>query len=83
MIEEIGFSRHMGFEPFTHGRIKWKTWYKFVKWQSEKPNIDIRHDSNQLRSRWTKEEFRRVPEVWLESDSIPSWGKGKDLITWH
>jgi glycosyltransferase involved in cell wall biosynthesis len=80
MIEEIGFSRQIGFEPFTHGRIKWKTWYKFERWQSEKPNIDIRHGKNQLHSRWTKEEFRRVPKVWIESSEIPLWGKGTDII---
>ncbi|MDD5013711.1 MAG: glycosyltransferase family 2 protein [Atribacterota bacterium] len=80
MINEIGFSRHIGFEPMTHGRIKWKNWYRFVKWESEKPNIDIKHGKNQLKARWSKEEFRRVPDVWVESDEIPKWGKGKDIV---
>lgn len=81
MIDEIGFSRHMGFEPMTHGRIKWENQYRFEKWQSEFPNVDIKHGKNQLRARWKKEEFRRVPDVWIDSEEIPFWGKGKELIS--
>lgn len=80
MIEEIGFSRNMGFEPMTHNRIKWENQYRFEQWQSVVPNVDIKHGKNQLRARWKKEEFRRVPKVWIENNEIPFWGKGDDII---
>ena len=44
-------------------------------WQSEFPNVDIRHGNNLTKSRWTKEEFRnkKYTKGWKESKTIPGW----------
>src|SRR3990167_1984275 len=37
-IEEFNsWIRHMGHEPFTHGRVQWKTQFKYDTWKSEFP----------------------------------------------
>ena len=74
MIEEIGFSYNMGFEPMTHGRIDWKTKYKCEIYQSEVADVDISHGSNVTKKRWTQEEFRRKPTFW-EEGRCPEWAK--------
>lgn len=82
-VVKEGFSRKMGFEPMTHGRIKWKNVYKLDTWKSGYPNIDIRHEGNSTGQRWRKDQFRnqKYTEGWTESDDeIPGWGKTKDLI---
>lgn len=82
-IEKEGFSRKMGFEPMTHGRIKWKNEYKLGTWKSQYPNIDIRHGGNVTGQRWKKEQFRdkKLLVNWQETDDeIPGWGKTRELI---
>ena len=82
MVEEIGYSRKMGFEPGTHGRGERVDDYKSESWESEFPNIDIRHDQNLTPSRWSKDQFRnqRYTKGWKESDEVPGWGKAKDIL---
>lgn len=67
----------MGFEPGTHNREERIDDLKAEKWQSEYPNIDIRHGSNLTASRWSKEQFRsqRNCQGWKETtiDKIPGW----------
>ena len=58
IVEKEGFSRRMGFEPMTHGRIKWQNIFKLGTWKSEYPNIDIRHPGNATGQRWKKDQFR-------------------------
>ena len=74
-IEKEGFSRHMGFEPMTHGRIKWEDVFGCVGFFSEFPNVDIKGDWNQTTQRWDKEKFRnqKYTNGWIESDAIPGW----------
>lgn len=81
-IEKEGFSRHMGFEPFTHNRVQWEKTFKMETWKSEKPNIDIRFGVNSTGMRWKKEEYRNQQLLinWEESDEIPGWSKGIDLV---
>ena len=45
-------------------------------WKSEQPIIDLRHNDNLTKNRWTKEEFRnkKNTEGWIEQDNIPGWG---------
>jgi len=77
------FIRVMGFEPMTHGRIKWKNTFKLGIWKSEYPNVDIRHPANSTGQRWTKDKFRnqKFTQGWTESDDeIPGWGKTSELI---
>jgi hypothetical protein len=49
-------------------------------WQSEFPNLDIRHDKNLTKSKWSKGDFRnqKYTKGWMESDSIPFWGNTKN-----
>jgi len=43
--------------------------------KSEYPNVDIRHENNFTKSRWTKEEFKnqKFTEGWTESDKVEGW----------
>lgn len=74
-VEKEGFSRKIGFEPGTHNRAERIDNFKAESYQSEFPNIDIRHSNNLTPSRWTKEDFRdqRFTEGWTESMTIPGW----------
>jgi glycosyltransferase involved in cell wall biosynthesis len=69
--------RHMGFEPFTHGRVKWQNQFEFGSWKSEFPNIDIRFGVNPTGMRWNKEQYRNQQLLinWTEStiDQLPGW----------
>lgn len=77
MIKNEGFSRRMGYEPFTHGRVKWPTQFKASSFESTHPNADIRHDKNITSSRWHPSQFRdqRHTKGWIETYDIPYWGK--------
>lgn len=74
------FIRAQGFEPGTHFRPEAVDQYGFEYWDSALPNVDIRHNGNLTPNRWSMDQFRRKPKKWIESDEIPGWGKGTDLI---
>lgn len=82
-VEQEGFSRRMGYEPGTHNRPERVDDYKAESWQSEYPNIDIRHSGNMTASRWTKNEFRnqKFTQGWTEQkvDKIKGWDNLNDL----
>lgn len=80
-IESEGFSRKMGFEPGTHNRKERIDMLKSEKWESEYPNIDIRHDKNLTSSRWSKKDFRdqKYTKGWTESKEVPGWGDITDI----
>jgi len=82
-VEFNRFIRHMGHEPFTHGRVRWETTFKVDTWKSEIPNVDIRHGQNATGQRWNKDQYRNQQLLinWTESEnySIPGWDS-KDLI---
>jgi hypothetical protein len=83
MISEKGFDRNMRAAPMTNGRIKWKNMYQIAVWNSEFPNVDIRHEGNLAEVRWRKDQYRNQKLLvnWQETDDeIPGWGKTKDLI---
>jgi len=69
-IEENGYNRNMGYEPGTHGRIKWENDYKSGDWISEIPMLDLRHSNNLTPNRWKQEQFRdkRNCKGWTEGD---------------
>lgn len=78
MIEELGDGYkplHMGFEPFTHGRIKWKFWCEFEVFTPEFPNVDIAHGDNATWKRWNIKDFIKKPKFWEETTgyNIPGW----------
>ncbi len=72
----------LGFEPGTHDRPEKVDNLKAESWKSELPNVDIRHSGNLTQNRFRKDQFRnaRSYKGWTESDKIPGWGKGKDII---
>lgn len=74
-VEAEGFSRKMGFEPGTHNRKERVDDIKSEKWESEYPNIDIRHSQNLTSSRWSPEEFRdqRYTIGWREAKEVEGW----------
>ncbi len=66
---------HIGFEPFTHNRIKWEYWCDYEVFMPENPNVDIAHEGNVTRKRWKQEDFRRKPSYWEETTdyNIKGW----------
>lgn len=76
------YIRKMGFEPGTHGRPERVDDLSADSYQSEYPNIDIRHEMNLTPSRWKKEQFRnpRFTDGWTEAEEIPGWGRIKDNV---
>ena len=74
------FIRSQGFEPGTHHRSESVDQFDFEYWDSTLPNVDIRHDHNLTSNRWSMDQFRRKPRTWVESDEIPGWGKGVDIV---
>ena len=84
-LDETGFNRfirHMGHEPFTHGRVQWKRQFKYETRNSEFPNVDIRFGVNATGMRWNKDQYinQNLLINWTESDTIPGWGRGSDLV---
>ena len=76
-VTKNGYVRSMGFEPGTHGKRINKAWMSI--W----PNVDIRHNHNLTKNRWSIDEFRNKASAtnWMETDDeIPGWGKTKELI---
>jgi glycosyltransferase involved in cell wall biosynthesis len=85
MIQELGDNyrpRHIGFEPFTHNRVKWEFWCPFEIFMPEFPNIDVTHTNNTTWKRWEQKHFIRKPKFWEEStiDKIPGWPNLKDIL---
>jgi len=70
------YVRHMGFEPFTHGRINWRNQFKYETWKSEYPNIDIKHGKNATGARWKKEQYKNQQLLinWQESKNYQILG---------
>jgi len=68
--EEEGLDRH--FEPGLKQRVGSN---KVENWKSEFPNIDIRHDKNLTKSKWSPEDFRnkKYAKGWTESTIVPGW----------
>jgi hypothetical protein len=74
------FIRDQGFEPGTHHRAVSVDNLGFEYWDSPVPIVDIRHNGNLTANRWSIDQFRRKPKMWTESDTIPYWGKGIDIV---
>ena len=75
--------QRLGFEPGTHNRPEKVDDYGFESWKSDFPNVDIRHSNNLTQNRFRKDQFRNVRSYagWTESDSVPGWGKGKNILS--
>lgn len=76
-IEREGWSLRMGYEPGTHKTPRGVDDYPALSWESEFPNIDIRHEQTFTPSRWSPDKFRnkRFAAGWQErDDALPGWG---------
>jgi glycosyltransferase involved in cell wall biosynthesis len=84
IIQRDGFSRDMGFEPMTHGRIHYKKTWPMATWKSDYPNVDVKHGKNGTGQRWTKEEFRnkKYTRNWIETEgyNIEGWNDLQAII---
>lgn len=76
-IEKDGFSMRMGFEPGCNPRHERIDDFKAERYQSTYPCLDLRHETNLTRSRWSKDEFRNKKSIdgWKEShiSDIEGW----------
>jgi group I intron endonuclease len=74
-VEEVGFSRRMGFEPGTHGRPERVDDYKSDFFETKIANLDVRHKYNLTSSRWSPDKFRNPCKNWTEShvNKLPGW----------
>jgi hypothetical protein len=77
LVEKNGFSMKMGYEPGTNKRKERVDDLQSDTWWSDTANIDIRHDRNLSKSKWSPDDFRdkRTCIDWKESDSVPGWGR--------
>jgi hypothetical protein len=76
-VEAEGYSQRMGYEPGTHNRPERVDDATSATWESEYPNVDIRHGRNLSRSKERPEDFRnaRFAIGWREAEEIPGWGR--------
>ena len=71
------WDRNWGYEPGTLGKDIFKIPFNQKTWMSEYPNLDIRHDHNLTKNRWSPDLFRNKKncEGWTETtlDKIKGW----------
>jgi len=82
IVEEIGFSNGMGYEPGSHNRPQRVDNLKSDIFISEVPNIDLAHGTNVTRRKWRPEDFRsqRNCQNWKEGFEIPGYGDTRKFI---
>jgi hypothetical protein len=70
------FDRRMGYEPGCHAYPRGVDHYKAYYWMSEYPNLDIRHDKNITKSKWSLDDFRdkSTSRGWRYVQYVPYWG---------
>lgn len=79
-IEREGkFDRRIGYEPGCHQFPRGIDQRVAARWMSAVSNVDIRHDKNLTRSRWSPDGFRdkKACAGWKLVDEIPGWGVTK------
>lgn len=66
-----------GYEPGTPGKTVFKTQFNQETWMSPFPNLDIRHNHNLTKNRWSPDLFRdkKNCEGWTETtvDKLEGW----------
>lgn len=82
-IERDGFNRHYepGIKQTVYPRMRGGK-YGVENWQSDYPNICIRHDANLTASKWSPDEFRnpKYAKGWRTAIEIPGWGATADIL---
>ena len=82
--KEPAWARKMGYEPGTKKKKRGGlTDEDFETWESELPNIDIRHDGTFSPPKVTLDSFKHLPTNWqeIEIDELPGWNLRK-LFLW-
>lgn len=81
-VEKEGFSRRIGFEPGSHRRAERIDDLQSDVWETEHPNIDIKHNRNLTPARWHPSQFRdqRNCRNWKEAYEIPFWGATDQIV---
>ena len=77
------YVRKIGFEPGTHNRPERVDDYKAESYESELPNVDIRHGKNATATRWSPEQFvnKKYAEGWQETDGeLEGWENIRGLL---
>jgi glycosyltransferase involved in cell wall biosynthesis len=84
LVEKVGFTRRMGFEPGTHGRPERVDDFKAEGWLAKFPSIDIKHGKNATEARFRQDQFRsqRSCRNWQEStaEKIEGWSNVMSFI---
>jgi hypothetical protein len=86
MVETHGYPHGLGFEPGSRNEYALRDGtpatfeHKYAReyWESELPNVDIRHKTNLTLNRWDQTRFRhreRDCAGWTEAWEVPGWGK--------
>jgi hypothetical protein len=82
-IERDGFNRHYepGIKQTVYPRMRGGV-YGVENYQSEYPNLCIRHEANLTRSKRAPGEFRdaKYAKGWMETRDIGGWGNTVELI---
>ena len=78
LLSESGkWDRNWGYEPGTPGKTIFKIQFNQNTWMSEFPNIDIRHNHNLTKNRWSQDLFRNKKNClgWTETtlNKINGW----------
>lgn len=74
--EEGKFNRKIGYEPGCHKFPRGIDDHTAERWMSEIPNLDIRHDRNITKSKWSLLDFRNpnTSKGWNMTGDVPYWG---------
>lgn len=82
-IEREGkYDHNIGYEPGAHQYPRGIDNYGFELWNSEFPNLDIRHNKTMTANRWSQDQFRDKNTClgWTMADEVPFWGKTKGRL---
>lgn len=81
LIEKEGFSQKKhGYEPGKKNSKGRPNDYEWECFESKYPYVDIKHDNNLTKTRWSIKQYRRREErlkSWVKSDRVPYWGVTK------
>lgn len=84
-IKSDGYSKHMGYEPGLHMYPRGVDDYKAEPWHSSSPNIDLRHDNNFTKARWSPSQYHNKENVkgWkeIEVEDVPGWENLRKLLS--
>lgn len=83
LLENTKYSPKIGHEPGTHNRLERVDDLTSEFWESEHPNVDLKHGHNFTVARWRKEDFRsqRSCQNWKQGYSIPGYGNTQKFIS--